>query len=337
MAHFGSRSEIKKIMGSRRNELLSKANVVGMAVGKKDRDHDDYALVVFVEKKKSLQSLSPLDIIPQEIDGVITDVVESGEISKLIRARHRPVFAGISIGHVNVTAGTFGSVVYDKDTNEPLILSNNHVLADSNAARIGDPIIQPGSFDGGLSSDVVAYLDKFVPIKFPQEISDCPVGNGAAGLLNGIASLLGRKTRLQPVAEQEPENLVDAAIGKPLTTSILENRIINIGTPVGSAQVDIGDIVVKSGRTTGTTTGEVLYLDAEVRVYFGDQGTALFTNQIIMSDMSDGGDSGSVIVKMIGGQPYVVGLLFAGSADFTIANEISNVTDLLNIKFTDDA
>jgi hypothetical protein len=50
-----------------------------------------------------------------------------------------------------------------------LMLSNNHVLADSNEGKPGDLILQPGSFDGGiLSADGVATLERFEPITLDQ-------------------------------------------------------------------------------------------------------------------------------------------------------------------------
>src|SRR5438309_2051812 len=43
-----------------------------------------------------------------------------------------------------------------------VVLSNNHILANSNAARIGDPILQPGPADAGTRDDTIATLERFV-------------------------------------------------------------------------------------------------------------------------------------------------------------------------------
>ena len=59
----------------------------------------------------------------------------------------RPAPGGVSIGHKDITAGTLGMLVQDKETGEILILSNNHILANSNDAKIGDRIMQPGPHD----------------------------------------------------------------------------------------------------------------------------------------------------------------------------------------------
>ena len=86
-----------------------------------------------------------------------------------------------SVGHVDITAGTYGTAVYrilpGGSVNPPrhglgiprswYILSNNHVLANSNDANIGDLILQPGPFDGGTDpEDAIARLRAFVPITF---------------------------------------------------------------------------------------------------------------------------------------------------------------------------
>ena len=79
------------------------------------------------------------------------------------------------------------------------------------------------------------------------------------------------------------------------------------------------------------TKGKVYALNATVNVGY-DSGVALFVNQIIITPgtFSAGGDSGSLIVvdgkaryKSQKGQP--VGLLFAGSSSYTIANPINEV------------
>ncbi|MFC7219768.1 hypothetical protein ACFQLX_16590 [Streptomyces polyrhachis] len=104
---------------------------------------------------------------------------------QLLTRRLRPCPAGYSIGNIRVTAGTLGSVVYDflpgATTDPPgpglgvpakfYVLSNNHVLADSNRAQPGSPILQPGVFDGGMDpQDRIATLERFVSIQFAPQI-----------------------------------------------------------------------------------------------------------------------------------------------------------------------
>jgi hypothetical protein len=87
--------------------------------------------------------------------------------------------------------------------------------------------------------------------------------------------------------------------------------------------------VRKSGRTTGFTTGEVTVLEATVSVSYGPGRTATFENQIVAGPMSQGGDSGSLVVAADSLQ--AVGLLFAGSEQSTIINPIQAVLDCLEV------
>jgi hypothetical protein len=66
------------------DELMSKANVVGVGVGLLGRGGErkqTVAVVVMVKQKVPRAQLSADDIIPTEIEGVPVDVREVGEIS----------------------------------------------------------------------------------------------------------------------------------------------------------------------------------------------------------------------------------------------------------------
>ena len=136
------------------DEILSKPNVIGVGTGLKEskgRMTDEVCVVALVRRKVPKAALSKENMVPRELEGVSTDVIEVG----LLRAaqsrtdRWRPVPGGVSLGHYKVTAGTLGTAVRDRATGDRLILSNNHVLANANEALIGDQILQPGALDGG--------------------------------------------------------------------------------------------------------------------------------------------------------------------------------------------
>lgn len=169
--------------------LLAFSNVIGVGIGHKEQqgiDLGEPCITFFVRKKLPRSLLRAEDLIPPKIEGIITDVVETGDLVADIEnetfsvdkmrykrnAKKRPAQPGLSIGHYQVTAGTFGAVVYDEQTNEPLILSNNHVLANATngkdgLSKIGDPILQPGRADGGrLNRDVIGSLLRFHPLQF---------------------------------------------------------------------------------------------------------------------------------------------------------------------------
>lgn len=336
-------------------DLIHRANVVGVAVGfKEDKtaESGELAVVVLVERKLPLAALSAEDVIPKQIDGIRTDVLEVGYLRayQSPRGRFRPTIpAGVSIGHYQITAGTLGAMVTDRATGARLILSNNHVLANSNDAQIGDPILQPGPTDGGQNpADMVARLERFVRLRFvgepdtPGPLPPTPPGEGGclmivANVANALGKLLGAETQLttapsQPrqavTALQETINLVDAALARPLNPAQFSSDILGIGTVSGTKPATLGMRVRKSGRTTGYTEGVVTLLNATVSIAYGAK-TARFSGQVITEAMSQGGDSGSLIVDTA--ENRAVGLLFAGSNLATIFNPINAVLDALQV------
>jgi len=229
----------------------------------------------------------------------------------------RPIPMGVSISTTPtlpyISAGTAGMRVYAlANPNIKLILSNNHVLGSTGPSLCPDTadvwpppltlVVQPGTLDIGTDPGndpfyVTGGVVKTIPIKF--------------GLL---------KT-----------NLVDAAVA--LTTPDLASTdILGIGQPTPElATASVGMNIVKSGRTTGVTTGTVTAVNATVLVNYGvGCGTAVFTNQIMTSaDLGDSGDSGSVVLESSTLRP--VGLYFAGSALQGIMNPILQVYKSLGV------
>jgi len=184
-----------------------------------------------------------------------------------------------------------------RDAGETFILSNNHVLANENRGAEGDPILQPGRFDGGKTDrDVIGRLDTFVAV------------------------------------DPEGTNLVDSALAAPFDPRDVTPDILGIGRLRGTKDASLDEKVMKSGRTTRKTNGTVVDVNATLRVGY-QTGSYLFTDQMIVKGergaFSAGGDSGSTIVAYDG---KAVGLLFAGSPFFTIANKMSNVEKALDVK-----
>ena len=63
------------------SQLMSRLNVVGVGVGRKRRGGQTlphWCVVIYVTKKISASFLPPEDVIPPEVEGVPTDVVEVG-------------------------------------------------------------------------------------------------------------------------------------------------------------------------------------------------------------------------------------------------------------------
>ncbi|WP_290649262.1 hypothetical protein [Aquisalimonas sp.] len=299
--------EVKEIS---EKDLLALAHVQGVGIGFKESKGKltkELTVVVYVDEKLPEDKLHKGDIVPKSLKvsvpagevEAVTDVQAIGRLeAQTFNARIRPLKPGYSIGHPNVTAGTFGCLV--REVCPPCrvyILSNNHVLANSNAASIGDPILQPGAVDGGtLPADIVARLARFVPIR---------------------------------VGHPDRYNLVDAALALPTDQRLVIASVVGLGIPTGTVEATLGMDVVKSGRTTQTTTGQVVGIDATVAVSF-DAGTAYFRNQILTTNMSQGGDSGSLLMSRA--DRKATGLLFAGSSEVTVHNNIANVLMALGVE-----
>jgi len=333
---MAEREQVRRLKEIHKASILSKPNVVGVGVGIKEsegRRTGEVGVVVLVREKVPMAGLAPEAVVPKSLNGVKTDVIQVGELRALQSRtdRWRPAPGGVSVGHYKITAGTLGVVVRDRATGERLILSNNHVLANSNDASPGDPILQPGPADGGtLEADRIASLLRFCPISYSTDPATCDVAQGVAGFANWLAKLIGSSHRLQAFqVNPQAVNVVDCAVARPDITTDISDEILEIGTVSGTIAAELGMAVRKSGRTTGFTTGEVLVLDATVSVSYGPGRLATFDNQIVAGPMSQGGDSGSLLVAANSNK--AVGLLFAGSDQSTVFNPIQAVLDCLEV------
>jgi hypothetical protein len=124
------------------------------------------------------------------------------------------------------------------------------------------------------------------------------------------------------------DNLVDAAIARPLNNADVSAEIRDIGTIQGIGRGELGMRVQKSGRTTGLTQGEIIQVDVTVNVQYGAGQIARFTDQLMAGAMSQGGDSGSAVLN---DGKQLIGVLFAGSDNSTIINRIENIFSALNL------
>ncbi len=326
--------DVRKLLAEAKKELLGKSNVNAVGVGYKTtagKKTDDLCIVCSVEVKKSKESLPGRDLIPKTIQGVPTDVNPIGVLRALEdpTGRFRPAPGGVSCGHFNITAGTLGCWV--KKNDKLYILSNNHVIANSNNANIGDNILQPGPYDGGNNpADKIAVLSEYVPIQFEGVggADPCGVAGAVASVLNWLAGLFGSSTRLHARRDIEAENLVDAAIAEPVDPNDILNEILEIGAINGITEGELGMSLQKSGRTTGFTTGSIQQIDVTAQVNYGSNQIATFVDQLMAGAMSQGGDSGSAVLN---DQSQMVGLLFAGSPTSTIINRVQNVFSTLQI------
>lgn len=270
----------------------------------------DYKLAVRLQRR-AMESSLHLDAIHKQARGEI-DVRYIGRVVKRglpwHQKRNRPLRIGGSIGHYKVTAGTLGGFVKRRTDGAVLILSNNHVLADENRGKIGDPILQPGAYDRGKNpADAVGKLAKSVALK------------------------------------RKGANRVDCAVAS-VNAKVKYNstRLTGLGKLDGlnDDALDEGVKVAKAGRTTGTTRGRVTAFELDHLIVGYDMGNIRFDDQIEIEGagedpFSDGGDSGSLIVD---DQFRGVALLFAGSDQggtngrgLTYANPLRTVLDQLKV------
>lgn len=317
---------------------------------------DIVSVVVGVEKKISLEHLAAGERIPAQVAGIPTDVQQVGilrgpaepqDLKPLENvARVRPSPGGVSVGHFAITAGTLGLWVKRGGSDRFLILSNNHVLANSNQGTPGDAIYQPGPYDGGTAQDRIAVLTDYVTIRFDSGSGSKKKDNAitrafwgtAKAVPNSIARAFGCPYRLQiirPNAITQPyPNLVDAAVATAISDSDALPEILGIGAPVGVRDFILGDRVQKVGRTSAHTFGLVEGVFAIATVNYGPEGNAAYSNQNVIRgehgvEFSAPGDSGSAILTADG---YLGGLLFAGGENITLGNRVSDVFSLLGLR-----
>lgn len=291
-------------------ELGRDPNIIGSGFGQRavhGQGTGEAALVVYVARKIPEQFLPPSRLLPRRIhvgrEALEVDVVETGPFYRFsFTARQRPAPNGISIAHIDVTAGTLGSLVNDNTDGSVCILSNNHVLANENAGNIGDIITQPGPLDGGtIPADDIATLKRFVPINpMGGNIVDCAIGqpNDPADIVDQV------KDNLIPVATPNHPAvglLFAGSCNRTLMNPIDDVlRRLNVRFLAGSdvtVAADIGMNVEKVGRTTEYTTSTITEIDVSVSVGYDMLGSVGFVRQIATAFMSEGGDSGSLVYR----------------------------------------
>ncbi|MGB6483620.1 MAG: hypothetical protein WBE86_09055 [Candidatus Acidiferrales bacterium] len=236
-------------------------------------------------------------------------------------SQNLPIELGTSGGNINdedateCASGTLGSLVVRAGTQ--YILSNNHVLADSDAGTIGDGITQPGLIDApnpcfSTGTNTVAHLSQFIDL---QE-SNPPADAAIAQVVTSPASVDSDGTIIE-LGDSAPNGI---PTDEPPASTIL---------PVSSLVPD-STAVAKSGRSTGLTCSTVESTDFEVSVQYqeglgGNSFTVVYDNQIAINGgtFSAAGDSGSLIVSQAGAQP--VALLYAGSSTETVGAPVAVV------------
>jgi len=222
--------------------------------------------------------------------------------------------------------GTLGSLIQD-NYNHQYLLSNNHILARSDQASVGDAIIQPGLIDNnctpngeGAGTLLVGSLTGWLPLSSSTTNADAAIAQVNSGAVSNAGNIL-------ELGMRQPDGALAAAPpGVSSTGGKGESATLNL-------------TVAKSGRTTGLTCASISALSLDLNVdYYLDCAetkpylTKSYTNQVAISgnEFSDAGDSGSLVVDAADAEP--VGLFFAGGIDASgVSQAVANpAPDVLN-------
>lgn len=321
---------LKTYIRANSDDLLKHPNVTSVGIGFKKTGGlttDELAVQFTVSNKFSPQRLVDgnqlaIPTFLQVGDFVVpTDVLErsfkpsylihSQEAKDVRKTRLDPVQPGVSIANEKLTAGTLGTFVLDNKTNRAVLLSNWHVLVGPSGA-VGDVVTQPGKYDDSQTAqNIIGKVQRH----FLGPAGDC-----------AIASLTNR-------------SFINDQYGLPGAS------VKKIGTP------ELGDRVVKSGRTSAVTYGLVTRVEVNTPIEYSSTVKETIggfeigvdpKNPSADGEISKGGDSGSVWFAVDGTSKVtdvMLGLHFAGQDGATVevglacyANSVMNKLDIRPIE-----
>lgn len=327
---------IKRLIRSQGEALLNRPNVTSVAIGFKKTDGQQTAtpsLQFTVDRKLSPEALlvEAIPAIPAEIvfEGVKipTDVLQrkfkpSFEVVKLKAKPIRKTWQDPIQGGISVGhfLSTAGTLgaIVRDAASGAPLILSNWHVLCGAQGKPGDAIVQPGPFD----DDRVAQNEVGKLLRSHLGVAgDC-----------AIASIQSRKTNA--------------------TMLELGCEVASVGKPA------LGDMVVKSGRTTGVTYGVVSRVEGLFKVPYegiGDQSIGGFEieatpkHKAELNEISKGGDSGSAWMAVTPGAGRaadtvtntMLGLHFGGDAEgsegeFALACYAHSVFEKLEIvPFTD--
>lgn len=290
--------------------------------------------VISVNKKLPKDEIPENQILPKDVDVIENPIVIKLE-SLPYQIKRRPVIGGIS-GMCD-TPGyvcTAGLVVYDNINKKPAILTNNHCLGYSYISTTGKSLtggttnpttrkyVQPSMGDGGsVTSDFMGMVTRTIPFHLENQATNIDAG---ICLIDNCNVQVG----------------IHGITNNPITFSNLYS---------------IGTNVMKCGRTTGVTTGQITSVNASFNIPFNSSSGPInifFENCLMISTgiingngltqrFSAGGDSGSVVLTQSGSAYSVIGLHFAGSdatsttPSYAMSMPINIVANALNISAWD--
>jgi hypothetical protein len=221
-----------------------------------------------------------------------------------------PIKLGVSGVNANAgdcCSGTLGSLLVDQKGTQ-YILSNNHVMGRVGHAAPGEAIVQPG------------YVDTLCNFSLPKTVANF--------------------TFAPPITSSN----VDAAIAQVVPGAVdSQGEIIGLGgiasdgsyipaPPANTtAAAGVNMPVAKSGRTTGLTCGSVVAINGDIHIDLQAEcgnpsaTTILFVRQVVVANLAQPGDSGSLIVDANTSQPVALVAGLTTDGQFTTANPVTDI------------
>jgi hypothetical protein len=295
--------------------LLALPGVHAVGVGAKQVDGkrtEDVAIAVFVEHKRPLAEVPADERIPDEIEGVKTDVIEMpvpqtiqvpGQLfgaKREDKKKYRPIRGGTQCQREGQGLGTFGCLFTMPSDPKTIIASTCHHVIYTNCSDKANKE-QVGQADGSTSSsgccqDIVGTV--------LSAVCDTEV-DIALIKLNGGEEWLGEVQEVGPIGST---HFVEPAEANPPNTYPVQKR----------------------GRTTSRTGGVITHTGTSGTVEKPGGGLhRSYTNGMLiqpnldpaspgaMVDFALGGDSGSALLSETG---QVVGIVFAATFATTTSN-----------------
>jgi hypothetical protein len=152
-----------KVMRRHTKRLKQFPNVRSIDIGYEFSDRRStgrLAIRVHVNAKQPDAELKASERLPEEIEGIPVDVIQSNpELHAVNRdVRQVPVIGGVTLGNTrSVLNGTLGAVVFDQRSLQPMALSNYHVLV-VEPPQGTDMIAQPQT---SAATDALGNLERW--------------------------------------------------------------------------------------------------------------------------------------------------------------------------------
>lgn len=134
----------------------NRSDFTGVDIGQVWTDGEetkDVSVRIHLQRKRPLAEIESAFVIPKQVDGVRIDVIEGDYqlpqdvgLNAAKQLRNPFLMGGASVSRRNGGAGTLGAIVMDRQSRQPGLLSNWHVLAGPHG-QSGDAIFYPATMD----------------------------------------------------------------------------------------------------------------------------------------------------------------------------------------------